>query len=249
MSIFAQVETAADVQEEKDVLGGSRIVESDVYDAEVTLAYAGQSAGGAKSLTVHFSVNGAEQRHTFWVTNKQGQNFYVNKTSGAKEFLPGWNQANALCQLICDKELPQMAAEEKVAKLYDFDAKAEVPKKVQALVELHGGKVKLAIMKQLVDQTSETAPGSKVYVPNGKTREQNEVVKVFYVEDGRTVTEIRNQKEVAEFMPAWIERNKGKVHDKTDKKAVAGVGAGRPGLPGAQQQQQKPANSLFGAKA
>ncbi|MBZ6396969.1 MULTISPECIES: hypothetical protein [Pantoea] len=248
MSIFATVETAADVEQEKDVLGGSFILDTDVYDATIKLAYAGESKRGSKSLTIHADINGKEVRHTFYVTNKQGQNFYVNKKTDKKEFLPGWNAANALCLLIADKELPAMVAEEKIVKLYDFDAKAEVPTKVQALTELHGGRVKLAIEKQLVDVNQETAPNSGVYVPSGKTREQNEIVKVFYAEDGRTTTEIRNNVEQAEFLQQWVARNKGKISDRTDKKA--GTSAGAPGVGGGiLGQAQKPANSLFGAKA
>jgi len=246
MSIFAQVETANDIKEEKDVLGGGFVLDTDVYDATITLAYAGKSKGGSHSLTIHADVGGKEHRHTFYVTNKQGQNFYVNKKTGDKEFLPGWNAANGIALLIANKELPALEAEEKTVKLYDFDAKAEVPTKVQAMTELHGGRIKLAIEKQLVDQTQETAPGSGVYVPTGKTREQNEIVKVFFIEDGRTVTEIRQNVEEAQFMPKWLERNKAKLIDKTDKKAAAGA---RPGMPGMGAQTQKPANSLFGAKA
>ena len=247
MSFFAQVETANDIQQEKDVLGGSFILDTNVYDATIKLAFAGQTQGGSKFLTVHFDVDGKEQRHTFYVTNKQGQNYYVKNDK--KEFLPGWNQANALCLLTNDKELPQMAAEEKMVKLYDFDTKTEVPKAVPVLVDLIGGKVKLAIENQLQDVNVETAPGSKVYVPSGKTKNVNEVVKVFYAEDGRTTTEIRNGVQEAKFMGEWLERNKGQVRDRTDKKTPAQ--AGRPGLPGAGAApgSMKPANSLFGAKA
>lgn len=246
MSIFAQVETASDIKEEKDVLGGGFVLDTDVYDVTITLAYAGVSKKGSHFLTIHADANGRELRHTFYVTNKEGKNFYVNKKTGDKEFLPGWNAANGLALLIANKELPALAAEEKVVKLYDFDAKAEVPTKVMAMTELHGGRVKLAVENQLVDINQETAPGSNVYVPTGKTRNQNEIVKVFFIEDGRTVTEIRQNVETAEFMPKWLERNKGKVSDKTDKKAAAGA---RPGMPGMGAQTQKPANSLFGAKA
>jgi hypothetical protein len=249
MSFFA-VETANDIQEEKDVLGGAGPLESGVYDATIILAYAGESSGGSKSLTIHADVGGRELRHTFYVTNKQGQNFYVNKKTQAKEFLPGWNAANAICLLTCNKELPAMQAEEKTVKLYNFDAQAEVPTKVKAMTELHGTKIKLGVVKQLVDKTKETGPGTKVYVPTGETREQNDIAKVFYAEDGRTVTEIRQSVEVAEFLPKWEAKNKGVTQDRTDKKAAAGVGAGRPGMPGGiAPQSQKPANSLFGAKA
>ncbi|NUZ03055.1 hypothetical protein, partial [Pantoea brenneri] len=70
----------------------------------------------------------------------------------------------------------------------------------------------------------------------------------FYAEDGRTTTEIRNNVEQAEFLQQWVARNKGKISDRTDKKA--GTSAGAPGVGGGiLGQAQKPANSLFGAKA
>lgn len=237
--MFNNIQTAADVQQEKDVLGGSRVVDTDVYDATIKLAYAGKSKGGALSLTIHADLDGTELRHTFWVTNKQGQNYY--EKDGKKHFLPGWNAANGICLLITNQELTALPTEQKVVKLWDFEAKAEVNTPVEALVALHGGKVKLAVQKQLVDVNQETAPGSGVYVPSGKTREQNEIDKVFFYDDGRTVKEIR-ENQPAEFMDKWIAQNKGKVFDRTDKKAAA---AG--GLPGAAA-GGKPANSLFGNK-
>lgn len=239
--MFNQIQTASDVQQEKDVLGGVRVVDTDVYPATIKLAYAGKSKGGALSLTIHADIGGTELRHTFWVTNKQGQNFY--EKNGKKDFLPGWNAANGICLLIANKELTQLTPETKTVKLWDFDAKAEVPTQVEAMTELHGGQVLLAVQKQLVDVNQETAPGSGVYVPSGKTREQNEIDKVFFIDDGRTVTEIRNNTPTAEFKEKWLAANKGKVFDRTDKKAGASAG-----MPGANAGASRPANSLFGQK-
>lgn len=226
----------------RDVLGGGfGAVDSDVYAGTIKLAYAGKSQGGAHSLTVHVDLGGREYRETLYVTNKQGENFYKNK-DGKKSPLPGFTTANDLALLSTGVALNEQEVEERVVKLYDFDAKAEVPTKVQAVVSMHGKPITLGILKQIVDKNVKDGNGN--YVPSGETREENTIDKVFHTDTGKTVSEFTAKVEQPEFMGKWADKNKGTVRDRTTAK-VGKVGA--PGQQAANSASHKaPAKSLFG---
>ena len=88
--------------------------------------------------------------------------------------------------------------------------------------------------------------GRTVANRGGALKPQNTIDKAFHHETGRTVNEYRHEVETAEFLPAWIERNKGK--DRNRAKGLEGgtggaSGSGRPGAGGPGQQQAK--KSLF----
>ena len=86
--------------------------------------------------------------------------------------------------LVCGKELGQMIAEELTIKLYDFDAKKELPQSVQCFSELHGANVQVAVQRQTVDKTKKDESGN--YLPTGEVYDQNEIVKFF--PEGKRVT-------------------------------------------------------------
>ena len=54
--------------------------------------------------------------------------------------------------------------------MYSKEAKAEVPTKVEMLVDLLGQAIIIGVIKQTVDKTVKNDAG--VYVPNGETREE-----------------------------------------------------------------------------
>lgn len=226
----------------RDVLGGGGPIDSGVYTGTIKLAYAGLSKGGAQSLTVHVDINGRDYRETLYVTNKQGQNFY--EKSGKKSPLPGFTTANDMALLSTGVALNEQEVEERVVKLYDFDAKAEVPTKVQAVVSMHGKEITLGILKQVVDKNVKDGNGN--YVPSGETREENTIDKVFHTESGKTVSEFTAKVPEAEFQAKWAEKNKGTVRDRTSTAKT-----GKVGVPGQQAANhaapaKAPSKSLFG---
>ena len=139
-----------------------------------------------------------------------------------------------------------MDVEELTVKLYDFEAKKELPQAVDCFTALHGEEVMVAMQRQTVDkQVKNDTTG--VYENTGEVRDQNEVVKFFA--NGPTVT----ISEVAEFVKSlggdfddvindgdvlkaisrmdadagvyaekWLERNKGQTYDKSSGKSAAG---------------------------
>lgn len=216
-----------DMEEGKDTLGGgSRILETEVYDATIKLVYAGESSGGAKSVTVHLDIDGTEYKETVYVTSgkEKGQKPFYEK-DGKKIPLPGFTTANDLALLSTGKDLGSQDFEAKVVKLYDFESRAEVPTNVMVATSLLGLQVKVGILK--IEKNKQVKEGN-AYVDTNDKVERNEINKIFHAETGKTVSEFTAKAESAEFLPKWKEKNSGKTVNKF--KAVGS--AGTPGQSG-----------------
>lgn len=218
------------LEETGDRLGGGGVIDSGGYDGVVTLAYVGKSQrSDAQSVNVHIDINGREFRDQQWILNRNGENFYVDKNDKTKKHpLPGFTMIDDLCLLTTGQPLADQDVEEKVVKLWDFEAKKELPQNVPVLTDLIGKPISVGILKRIVDKNVKDASGN--YVPSGETREENIADKYFHQESHRTVTEVREGIEEAIFYPKWVEKNTGKVINK----ATGGDGkAGVPGRPAA----------------
>lgn len=252
MGLFGNLSTDNLEKQEDRVGGGSWTRETDIYNLTVKAAYAGKStSSNAQSVTFIFEDEaGKEYRETFWVTNGQGEHYFHPKKDGKpdttqKNPLPGFNIVNDICMVITDKPLSQQNDEEKTFKIWDADAKAELPKAVPMLVELLGGKVSLAIYKVLENKTKKNDSTGK-YDPIADERELNTTEKVFFPQYRCTVREaevaMENGGEVRDdgiyskagenvgvFWDSWLTAHKGKVKDKRTIKDGSGGQSGRPG--------------------
>ena len=242
MSLFNKL-TSDGLEESQDRLGGFSPFDSDIYIGTIKVAYAGTSQGGATSVSLVVDADGKEYRETFYVTNRKGENFFISQDK-KKVPLPGFTVVDDICLIASGKPLANQETEEKVIKLYDFEQRAEVPKSVPVLTDLIGQKIALGILKQLENKNAKNAAGE--YEATEETREVNVVDKVFHPEMKLTVAEARNGKEDPEFWDKWVEKNKGTVRDKTEKKA--GGNAGAPPKPAAAGGTAAPRQSLFGKK-
>ena len=225
----------------RDVLGGGGVLESDVYDGKIVMAYAGKSDGGANFLDIKIQVNdGRFYSERVYVTNKQGENYYTK--DGKKIPLPGFTTANDLALMSTGFDLAGQDFEEKVVPIYNFDSKTEVPTKVQVAVGMLGKPITIAVLKQIEDKTKKNDANGQ-YEPTGEFRDTNTIDKVFHNESGKTVSEFVGKKD-ATFQAAWRDKNKGKVRDRS--KGLAGkTGApGRTGAPSAASNGK--GKSLFG---
>lgn len=218
------------LEEAKDVLGGNfGAIESNVYNALIKAAFAGKSASSdAMNMTFIFEIEvdgqKREYRETVYVTNKQRENFYTKNDK--KHPLPGFTVANDIALLATGHELNAQEFEEKVISLYDYDAKAEVPTKVQMATSLLGKTISLAILKQIEDKNKKNESTGN-YEPTGETRETNAIDKVFHTDSGRTVSEVVRKLDKGEFKDQWLNKNQGQVRDRTK-----GTTAGKTGAPG-----------------
>jgi len=239
--VFAKLETA-DVEQAADVVGGAvTALPTDVYSGTIKLAYVGTSrSSDAQSVNLHIDINGTEIRNTVWVVSGKGLMYYEKE--GSKIPLPGFALINDICMLATEKSLTEQESEEKVVKLWDYEAKKELPTSVPVLTGLTNVPVKLAITRQIVDKNKKDEQSGK-YVPTGETRTENELNKTFHPETNRTVNEYLHNIEEPEFYTAWLERHKGKDRDRS-KGTKGGPGSSGVGKPGANTNSA--AKKLFG---
>ncbi len=244
MSLLKNLTSDDSIANEKDSVGSGGVVDSALYLSKISLAYLTKSAGGATGLVLHAKTDaGRELRQTLWMTSgtaKGATNFYIDK-EGQKQYLPGFNLANSLALLTVGKELSQLDSDTKVVNAYSPEAKAEVPTKVEMLVELLDQDVLIGVIKQIVDKTQKTDAG--VYVPTGETRDENEIDKFFRARDRMTTAEIRAKATEAVFASTWETKWAGKTRDKSKGTNGATGTAGAPRAAAATS--KKPATSLF----
>lgn len=235
----------AKIEQESDRLAGNFIWDTDAYLVTINAAYAGKAGSGASSMT--FEVTGADGRKfkfVEWVTSgdAKGNKPYFEK-DGQKSYLAGYNRSNAIALLTCEKELHALKFEEKHVKIRNNTTKTDVLTPVQMAVEMIGKQVILGIAKQEVNKQKDSGTldgnGKKVYVDTAETRFVNEVDKIFYAKDKRTIAELRAKTPEADFYDKWVEANKGKVINKV-KAVAAGATAGAPGAA-----NEAPTDSLF----
>lgn len=228
MSLLKSLATDSTIADERDSLGGSRVLNSGLYLFTVTLAYIQVAASGALGLVLGLKTDAGELRQTLWMSSgkdKGGKNYY--EKDGKKTYLPGFLLAQSLALLTVGKEISDLDTEKKVVNLYNAEAKKEVPTQVDMVMDLIGQEIYGGVLKQLVDKTKKNDATGQ-YEPTGETREENELDKFFRAKDKLTTAEIRAGLTEAVFADQWAEKNTGNVRDRTSKtKGNAGT-AGAP---------------------
>ena len=247
MSIFGNL-TNEGLEETTDRLGGFQIRATDIYPATIKAAYAGQSAGGARNVTIVAELPDGEYSETIYVTNKKGENWFLNQNDKSKKVpLPGFTTIDDICLVTTGKPLAEQDTEEKVVKIYDFDERKELPKAVPMLVDLIGQPLFLGIVQQTVDKRQKNESTGE-YEPTGETRDENVIEKVFHDPSKMTVVEARQGATEPVFFEKWLSKNKGQVRNKAKGADGKGAQSGRPGggAPQSGSGGQKKTSSLFG---
>lgn len=249
MSALKNLKTKANVEQDKDRLGGgSYILDHNIYLSSIEHAYISTSDSGAMALNVKFNTEVDGQQKTFraqwWMTSgkdKGCKNTYERE--GKEYYLPGFNQANHLCLLTTGKEIGDLETETKTLKIYNAEAGGEAPTDVDAITELFGEKVYVGLLRTIVDKTSKETG----YQPTGETREQNEVDKLFHAESKQTVAEALAEGEPV-FFEQWTKKYVG-AEPVNKAKGVQGKAGGvaKGAAPGAKD--AAPKKTLFGKKA
>lgn len=226
MGALANLTTDDSIKSSNDTVGGGYSSKpSGVYDATIKVAYMGKSTGGALNVNLVAIIDGTEYRETVYITNKEGNNFYLDKTDGSKNYLPGFNTINDLALLITGQPLSAANTERKVLSLWNYEQKKEVPTEVECITALHGKPIKLGIIQ---DKSFKQAKnGNGVYVDTTDTRETNSINKVFHAATGKTVNEFKAKAETAEFIDKWKAKWDGKINDKTAGKTPQAAASGR----------------------
>lgn len=250
MSLLNNIKTDSSVStEEKDVLGGRSLLPTNIYTGKLDAVWLSEAASGAIAVNISANIDGKNIRQTAYITNKDKQDFYVDKKTQEKKAMPSVLMFNALVKLITGKNsYTTLTTEKRTLSIWDANQKKEVPTAVDCFVELHGAEVAMAVEHQLVDKT-EKGNGGK-YFPTGETREQNEITKFFDAATMKTVTELLGGSD-ASFASKWLEKNKDKVIDKesAESKKLRETGKGaKSGLPSSSGSGSSPATDedLFG---
>ncbi len=247
MTMFSNLTSADNMEKAEDRLGGYQPLSSDVYDGTIKAMYAGQSESGAQNITLLVDVNGQEYRETIYFTNKKGENFY---TKNGKNFpLPGFTTIDHICLVATGSPLSEQDTEDKVVKVYDYEAKTEINKTVPMLTGCLGQTVAFAILRQ-IENKRQNVNGEYVAIAESVTT--NAIDKVFDPESRMTVVEAQNGAEQAAFHDAWLEKNQGNDRDRRTVKDGDNGNAGRPGAAAnsnAGAAQNTGRKSLFGNKA
>jgi hypothetical protein len=202
MSIF-DLDNDVEVVEAKD-FDGKRTVDTGVYTGKIKLAYLDVSKGGANSVNLQIETNGKTVNFTDYVTSgkeKGCKNFYVK--DGKKFPMPGLVNMNELAVVVTGNELKTQTIEDKTIKVWDFDAKKELPQKRKVITSLCGQPIELAIME--IRENKYSDPKQPVF--------KNEITKVIHVGSQLTLAEKNAEKTEAVWAPKWADKNTGVVKD------------------------------------
>lgn len=233
--MFDHLKKQESVTEEGDKIFGS-VLETNVYDCTIDMAFADESTKGAAfmrlslltetgrtlSQTIYFTSGDAKGNSiTYDVKGKDG------KPTGEKKYLPGFIIASDLHEAVLDGvALADMNTEGKLVKVWDNEAKKEMPQEKAVLVDLIGKHIKLGIQEQIVTKQVNVEGDWK---DTDEVRKQNEIVKVFHPTTNHTCEELKTKSD-AEFMDKWIASYAGVPVDRTNgAKAATGAteGAGK----------------------
>lgn len=230
---------------EKDTLGTGGALNTDIYTFRIKAAYLDAAKSKAVSLNLILeTLDGRKLNVTEYITSGEAKGCKPYYEKDGKKFpLPGYSKMNTLCQLVTGKTIDQLEAEDKVLKLYDFEAKKETNQTKKVITDLTGATIQAGVFKQIVDKKAKNeafdpakpeTKDNQRYLPTGETREENEVAK-FFNEDGLTLEEVVEKKE-AVFAEEWIKAHQGKTKDKSTKDA-GGTTKGAPALGNGAQTQ------------
>ena len=107
MSFFKNLSSDG-LEEAQDRLGGYQPLDTDIYHGVIKAMYAGQAASGAMNVTVIVDLNGKEYRETVYITNKNGENFFLNKQDKSKKVpLPGFTTIDDICLIATGSPLAE----------------------------------------------------------------------------------------------------------------------------------------------
>ncbi len=248
MGILSKVvKPSQKVEESKDVVGGGGFVlPSDVYPATIKLAMLVQAKSGAIALEVHLETDDKKRiREQLYFVSKEGKTTF--ERDGKLHHLPAYTTLDDMIRVAteCAGTLADIidagddATEKVTVKLYDFDAKKEVPTEVDAITELHGKRVAVALLERKENkQKLNESTGN--YEDSGDTREVNVIAKILDVGTGLTANEMAAGKTEPDFKNAWLDKWKDKVDDRSKSTGTAAK-SGSPATSGG-------AKKLFGKK-
>lgn len=240
MSLLSNVKKSDNQEVQQDVIykGTGGTLPTSAYPAKIKLAMLKESQAGALALELHLEIEDKIVRETIYFTNRQQETFY---TKNDKNYpLPGYTTVNDISLVTTGAYIEDQDTEEKTVELYDFDAKAEVPKQVNCVTAMHGKDLIVGLYEEQTFKQAKNESNGK-WEDTEEVRQSNTVNKVFN-EDGLTVQELIAEADEASFINDWKENYDGELIDRTKGKKPK---ASKPSLKAG---AAKPKGTLFGKK-
>lgn len=231
-----QVQDSA-IEGDSDRLGGNFIWDTDTYEVTIKNAYSGESSGGAKSVTFELeAADGRRIKFTEYVTSgkAKGQLSYYEK-DGKKYYLPGFNKANAIFIFASKKGVfdKDQVWENKQVKMRENQQ--DVMKTVPVATALLGKKIIVGVMKIETNKTVgvDNGKGGKDYKRTEDLKFENEVQKIFYIDNKCSMAEMVAAKKagttpVAKFHDEWATKYRGTVHNDVKPAEIKATQGGAP---------------------
>ena len=248
MSFFSdiKIDETAKVSEDRVGGGSSRVDATGCYDLIIKKAYLEEAKSGAVSFVLDLETeDGRSLRVQEWFTNRDKESFYIDRNTGEKQFLPGFNKLRAIDFLITGEISPYPKAEEKTIKLYDYDARAELPTQRQVLTGWWGKMISVLAVKTLNNKQSKNESGN--YVPTAETYEKMEIDHFIDPKTKRTRNEITAGKVEPEIHNKWVETFPADyVKDRREIKEDAPTGSSSGSSGNSSVASQSQAAEIFG---
>jgi hypothetical protein len=225
---------------ETDSLGGKLVLNSSIYKGIINLCYIDKSPKGAINVNIHFKTEAGDViRETVYISNQAGGFTYKDKNTGEDVPLPGYSQMNSFFKAVTGKGIAEQSKEEKTIKVWDNDAKAEVPAQRLVFMDVHNKPIAAGILKISEEKTTKE---SNYKQGTGEFFDKNEFSKWFDADTGLTTVEKAAGVTNPEFFNDWKTKNEGKVITRKAKiPAAQGATAGSP----ASSAAVAPTTSLF----
>lgn len=224
MGVFSKLKRTDDMEKATDYVGGSFLLDSDVYEAKVLSAYTDFFASGAQFVQLKLNVkkqdgNWQEYNERLTVTNKEGSIFYKSK-DGKHVALPGYQLLEDIALLTLGKAVDELDTETKVLPIYNAKEGKEVPTEVEYMSELVGQEILAVIAKVRANKQEKGDNGE--YINTKEERHYNALQKFLDPEFKTTVPEMCKAEEknieikdvTPKFYNDWIEKFQGKEQDK-----------------------------------
>lgn len=230
---------------------GNSVLETGLYKAVVKYAYLTESKNGAVGVVVSLDVEESPNRvltksETFWITNRNKENYYVDKKTGQHITMPSYQILEELYGTVTGNPLSEVAddIELKTVSIYDYNTKSEVPTEVEVIAGLTNAAVGVLIQKVLKNKS--VSNGSGGYVDTHETIEVNSIVKFVDLDTSLTLSELVKKSTEPMYVNTWLKSFQGKVQDKRTIKEATPESAGTEVLKVADTTTTaKPKKSLF----
>jgi hypothetical protein len=214
MGIFDNLEQTNDAKQQAEKVGGNFISKTGKYDGIVRMAYAVPSkSSDSIGIRVIIDTDSGEIQETVYISYQDGKTYKTND-KGEKIENFGFTKMKRLNYLLTgNNSIPN--TEKKTIKIYDYDAKKDVPKEMDVITEWI--KKPITVLAVAVKEFKQKNVNG-TYVDTDEVKNKMDIKAYVDFETGKTATEKENGED-AEYIKKWLDKyTSDYVIDKTNGK-------------------------------